>query len=367
MRHGAAAQASRRLHAIDAARGVALAGMIVINVGPTSPETLAERLYLLPYGRASILFVVVAGIGMGLFLRSRRTGLRPWPTLTWRAVLLVLGGLALQRMTDDIGVILPIYGVLFACAPALQRLAGRALIATAGLLTFAGPALLVAHVQSEGVRHFTEPVALGDPPIALLHNLALSGRYPLATWIVPFLVGLWLVTHDLRAQRVQERMIVWGGGTAVAAFAVAQASVIFLGPTAEAGYWRLLTGAAHGQMPLWLVSSIAGAAFVVGLLLRLRDALGALVRPLAMTGRMSLTWYVLHVVILAAVTPDGGFTFTEGAVVSATLIVAFMGLSVAWGGHGRTGPLAWLMRITWWERWAPRSRAVHSPARQTTP
>lgn len=161
MRHGAAAQASRRLHAIDAARGVALAGMIVINVGPTSPETLAERLYLLPYGRASILFVVVAGIGMGLFLRSRRTGLRPWPTLTWRAVLLVLGGLALQRMTDDIGVILPIYGVLFACAPALQRLAGRALIATAGLLTFAGPALLVAHVQSEGVRHFTEPVALG--------------------------------------------------------------------------------------------------------------------------------------------------------------------------------------------------------------
>ena len=57
--------------ALDAARGLALVGMIIVNVGPTTVEGVLERLYLFPYGRASILFVVVAGIGMGMFLRAR--------------------------------------------------------------------------------------------------------------------------------------------------------------------------------------------------------------------------------------------------------------------------------------------------------
>ncbi len=38
--------------------------MIVINVGPVGSQSLLQRLYLLPYGRASVLFVVVACIGI---------------------------------------------------------------------------------------------------------------------------------------------------------------------------------------------------------------------------------------------------------------------------------------------------------------
>lgn len=64
--------ARTRLHGLDLARGLAIIGMVIVNVGPTEVESLLQRIYLLPFGRASVLFVVIAGVGMGFLLRSRR-------------------------------------------------------------------------------------------------------------------------------------------------------------------------------------------------------------------------------------------------------------------------------------------------------
>lgn len=90
--------------------------MIVVNVGPTNADTVLERLYLVPYGRASVLFVVVAGLGMGLFLQGR-TGTAMWRALTWRVLLLLVLGLLLQTLTDRVNVILATYALLFLVAP----------------------------------------------------------------------------------------------------------------------------------------------------------------------------------------------------------------------------------------------------------
>ncbi len=75
--------------------------MIIVNVGPVGSQSLLQRLYLLPYGRASVLFVVVAGIGMG-YLLNRRPERERWSTVTWRAALLFAGGVALQELTDQV-------------------------------------------------------------------------------------------------------------------------------------------------------------------------------------------------------------------------------------------------------------------------
>lgn len=80
-----------RLLGLDAARGLAIIGMIVVNVGPTNADTFLERLYLIPFGRASVLFVVVAGLGMGIFLQ-RRSGRVLWRALAWRVLLLLVPG-----------------------------------------------------------------------------------------------------------------------------------------------------------------------------------------------------------------------------------------------------------------------------------
>jgi hypothetical protein len=103
--------------------------MIVVNVGPTDATSLLHRLYLLPYGRASALFVVIAGIGMG-FLLGRGSGRPPgrrdgaWPVVLWRAGLLVAGGMALPL---DLGA--EAARAVAAARPAAER-AGVALVTT---------------------------------------------------------------------------------------------------------------------------------------------------------------------------------------------------------------------------------------------
>ena len=339
---------ARRLTGIDAARGLALAGMIIVNVGPIQADGPLHRLYLLPYGRASVLFVTIAGIGMGYLLRSRQGERRRWPTVWWRASLLLVGGLALQLLTDDVSVILPIYGVLFVLALALQSASRSVLLGLTLAMTVIGPVLYAGHIMLEDAEHLSGPLELGDPVAALVHGLVLSGRYPLVTWCVPFLFGLWVARLDLRDQVVLGRILIWGAVAAVVGFGLSQVSRSALGPGADSGFGRLLTGTAHGQMPLWLISSVGGAVFVVAALVRLGARWSRITGPFLAAGQLPLTLYVLHVLVLAAIKPSGGYTFAEGVGVSVLLIASLMGFAVLWRRKVGIGPLEWVVRASWW-------------------
>lgn len=339
---------ARRLTGIDAARGLALIGMIVVNVGPAEAEGLLHRLYLLPYGRASVLFVVIAGIGLGYLLRPRpQDEGRPWKVVLWRAALLLLGGLALQRLTDDVSVILPVYGALFVLGLALHRAPRTLLLTLALVMTVVGPVIYAGHIVLEGGEHLDGPLELGNPIGEIVHGLVLSGRYPLVTWCVPFLVGLWLAKIDLHDRAVQNRMVVWGGAAAVAGFALSQVSRSILEREGDVGFARLLTGAAHGQMPLWLISSVGGALAVVAAFVRLGDRAQWLTDPLVAAGRLALTLYVLHVVVLAVIRPEDGYTLAQGVLVSALMVVVFLGLAWLWHHRVGIGPFERVLRASW--------------------
>jgi uncharacterized membrane protein YeiB len=338
-----------RIEGVDAARGLALLGMIIVNVGPVSPQSLLERLYLLPYGRASVLFVVVAGIGMG-YLLNRQSERERWATVTWRATLLFTGGVALQGLTDQINVILPTYAVLFLLAPLLWRLPTRVLLLSAGIvLALVGPAIIVGHEMIRPAPHVLDPVMLGTRPWEAVHSLALTGPYPLASWTVPFVAGLCVARLDLTDTRILRRLAVGGGAVAVGAAAVSQVTYALIGPDADRGPWRLLTGAAHGQMPLWLASSIGGALAVVAVcsLIMRRSNRSRVLGWLVACGRLSLTFYVLHFVVLAPIKPEEGFSFEQGVLISAALVAAVITLAVVWERMRWPGPLERLLRRTW--------------------
>ncbi|MEU4386973.1 acyltransferase family protein [Promicromonospora sp. NPDC023805] len=362
-RHTAARAASGarhpRLAGIDAARGLALVGMIVVNVGPVGSESLLQRLYLLPYGRASVLFVVVAGIGMG-YLLSRRPERERWSTVTWRAALLFGGGVALQELTDQVNVILPTYAVLFLLAPLLWRLPDRALLGVGVVLALAGPAVIVAHETIWPSPQPFDPVTLGTPPWEAAYSLLLTGRYPLLSWTVPFVAGLCIARLDVTDTAVLRRLA--GGGAAVAAgaVAIAQLTYLLIGPDADRGPWRLLTGAAHGQMPLWLASSIGGAVAIVAacvLVLR-RFERPRVLGWLVACGRLSLTLYVLHFVVLALIKPAQGFSLGQGVLISSALVVAVIVAAALWARTGRQGPIEQLLRRSWL---LPRTTRVRTP------
>ncbi|WP_380169603.1 DUF418 domain-containing protein [Jannaschia sp. R86511] len=360
-----------RLTGLDAARGLAIIGMIIINVGPTTATSPWHRLYLLPYGRASVLFVVIAGIGIGLLAArtardaSSRAGARS--VVLWRAAVLAAGGLALQSLTDDIGVILPLYAILFLLAPVPARLSTPGLVGITAVMLVVGPVLVVVHdLLALPPVPGTAPVQVDDPPLDLLLGLLVAGRYPLVTWVVPFLVGLLLARADLTARRTQRRLMVWGTVAALGGLGASTVSRTLLGPVADDGPARLLTGVAHGQMPLWLISSVGGAAALVGLVVRVGQSRPRLVEPLAAYGRLSLTVYVLHILVLVVLVP-GELTFRQGMAVSAALVLCSALVPLLWARVGGPGPLERLTRPPWLADRASRRRRLRVPPSPADP
>lgn len=336
----------RRLGGLDAARGLAILGMIIVNVGPRDPENLMQRVYLLPFGRASILFVTIAGVGLGYFMRSRH-GKVLWTALSWRVGLLFLLGVALQSLTDRVNLILQTYAVLFLLAPLLWRLSSRVLLALGLLVMVAGPAWIVYHDVSETWGHALGGVTFSTAPSEAVHSLLISGPYPLASWTVPFIAGLLLSRLDLSDVRRLRRMLLWGGLAAVVAFLVANRAYAALGSEADLGYFRLFTGVGHGQMPLWLISSIGSAVFALAACQLLSMSAPWTIGWLATCGRLAFTIYVVHVLVLAAIKPADGYTFQQGVLVALALNLSAVALGLLWARTGRAGPLEWLLRHSW--------------------
>lgn len=341
-----AASASKRLFAIDAARGLALIGMIIVNVGPVANESVFQRLWFLPYGRASVLFVLIAGVSMSLFLRADH-GRRRIIVVLWRAAILIVGGLLLGLLPHGVNVILPLYGGLFLVALLLYRLPTSVLIGLITVFMIVGPLIFVG----ESLDHTGEPrpelAWSGDIP-GLLHTLFLSRPYPLVVWIIPFVFGMMLGRMDLRERRGQKAMIITGGIAGVGALAAAELFPLLLGEP-ERGYGLLLTGVPHGQMPLWVISSVGSAIFVTGLLLRFWSHLSRFATPVVLAGQMALTFYVGHLFLLAALRPEDGFTFLQGVGVSLLAIGGCILGALLWMRHFRTGPLEWAIRGRWLE------------------
>jgi uncharacterized membrane protein len=69
----ASSAARGRIQGIDLARAVAILGMVMVHIGPIRLDGfgLTGAAYRLPVSHASILFVVVAGIGISLLAGDR--------------------------------------------------------------------------------------------------------------------------------------------------------------------------------------------------------------------------------------------------------------------------------------------------------
>ncbi|QBI19558.1 DUF1624 domain-containing protein [Egibacter rhizosphaerae] len=347
---GASSGDSARLRGIDVARALAVLGMLAVHVGPTNGSALATRLYALPHGRASVLFVVLAGVGVALLARSRRTsGAVARRRLAWRAALLLPAGLALQLLDHGAFVILAEYAVLFALAILLLDASDRQLLGAAGAVAALGP---VAYFLGQSVAPATfersGPV-LADGPAAIAHALLATGAFPLLVWAAPFIFGMWLGRRAIGDRAVQRRLLLGGLAVGIGAWMV---SVILVGLMGEPTGWgdprMLLARGAHSQMPLWLWSSTGLAVAVLGGCLLAARAIDRVASPLVATGQFALTIYVGHLVALhlapTLLTSDevsgalallGGFAAVAGTV------------AVLWRSVWRYGPLESLLHLPW--------------------
>lgn len=356
-----------RILGVDIARALAILGMLAVHVGPTDAPGPLGRLYAAPYGRASLLFVVVAGVGVSLMARSA-SPLGARRKLLWRATLLLPAGLALQELDHGANVILQDYALFFILATLAIALSWRWLLGLAVAFAALGP---VAYVMGRAAAPGTfdrSPTSLTDPLGDTVHGLVLSGPYPLITWAAPFLLGLWLGRLDLRSPRLRRQLMVIGGSVGLGAFLLARLLVATLGPPVTHHDPRfLMTSAAHGQMPLWLIGGTGVAAALLGAALIAGDRLPRLTRPFAAAGRLALTIYVGHLLILAAVP---AWT-TSDELLPAIAIVTVFGTAILtgatlWCKVASRGPLELALQPRWLER-ATRVPAPSAPSTAQPP
>ncbi|SNT01358.1 Uncharacterized membrane protein YeiB [Geodermatophilus pulveris] len=361
-----------RLVGIDAARGLALFGMMAIHVmDPVGPDGGPSLTWDVAAGRSAALFALLAGVGVAFATGRRRPPAgRAWgahaASLAVRALLVGAVGLLLGPLVSRslAGVILPYYALLFVLAIPLLLLSVRALLVTAAAVAIGLPVL--SHLLRAGEQLVTEPnygfADLVGEPGRVFRDLLLTGTYPALPWLAYLCVGLAVGRSLLSSRRVVALLVVVGVGLAVGARLVSWSLLDVLGGRADlqaaalaartpeeyrdlllwgpAGTtptetaWWLATAAPHSTTPLDLLSTIGVGLAVLGVCILVGRTTTRALRPLSAAGSMTLSLYCLHLLLL------GSGTMPRDDLVSLLVqVLLVVGSALLWSRSHVRGPL----------------------------
>ena len=284
------------------ARAFAIIGMVMVHIGPRDLPGggLSGAVYRSTHGRAAIVFIVLAGIGVSLLAgdhspdRITATRMR----LGWRTLVLLPAGLALQTLDIDVAVILQYYAVYFLIAMAALELSDRALLIVAASSVTLGPVVLI-WLERTVPDWFLGGVPAWDDASRIVRDIALTGYYPVVVWTAPLVLGMWIGRRDLVSTTVVRSVGLAGAVVAAVAFLTSDGLVALLGPaTSSTDASQLYVIEPHNEMPLWMLSSAGIAVTVIAGCVLLARRLPRITWPLVAFGQLALTAYVTHLLVL---------------------------------------------------------------------
>lgn len=356
-----------RIPGVDAARAVALLGMMAVHVLPRlDQDGDVSAAYLIAGGRSAALFAVLAGVGLALSSGGTRvpTG-RRWTAAavatTVRATALVTIGLMLGSMEGNrVAVILVYYGTMFVLAVPFLGLSVRALATMSVSVALVVPVLshLIRDSLPEPWLNSPSPEWFTRPPAEAISELLLTGIYPALPWMAYIFAGMavgrcqltarlarWLLAGGaavaVLAKVISQILLDAGGRDAIEAAGgdrfgrpldIALDSGLFGVTPATTGWW-LVVSAPHSATPLDLLGTIGSSFAVLGLMLLIVNDRSRWAIPLTSAGSMPLTLYSMHVVLLATVvTPDVAHSYLWH-------VVIVLGFAVWWQATVGRGPL----------------------------
>ncbi len=315
----------------------------MVHVGPDTLEGFAGWLYDIPHGRASILFVFLAGLSMALAGRASGDGFYVRFRLAWVAAFFLPLGLLLQMPDHGIAVILHYYAVYYLLGVLVVGLNTRMIGLIALAWTLAGPVLYFALYRYFPGIDGGGSVDAGDGLSTILSGLFLTGHYPLITWAPALLWGLWLG----RSQRMKHPALLVMAGSALIGGAAAVSAIarVWAGDSVDGTDWaRLFSDEAHSQMLPWIAGAIGSAIALLGALIWVEGRWPALLRPLLPLGQMALSFYVLHLLVLAV---WGDQLRHESVALAFLITLGFAGVfslfALAWRRFFPRGPVEWLV------------------------
>ena len=361
-RQSASPAGKRRVIAVDAARCLALIGMVGIHVLPEDHDSGDPSLtWILFAGRASALFALLAGVSLAFGAGGHR-GLRGVPKravragVATRAVIVIALGMALSYLHPDAEIILAYYGVMFLLAVPLLTLSSRTLAVLSLLFAIGGPILL------QGVRGvlpgpMEDNLTLGflfGHPLLSAGQLLFTGFYPAVPWMAYMCAGLAIGKLDLGTRRTAAWLA--AGGAFLAAISWALSGLLMVNilrlspaeatgllaagqdPPVSEGSWTWLVAASpYSSMPLELLHTIGTSMLVLGLLVLAGKWIHQIIDGLAPAGSMTLTLYSGHLVFLATGLLDEHPLESFGLQVAAALLVGALWQNLVGRGPLETG------------------------------
>ncbi|WP_298992494.1 heparan-alpha-glucosaminide N-acetyltransferase domain-containing protein [uncultured Pseudokineococcus sp.] len=398
---GARLRGPSRLVGVDAARGLALLGMVATHVlsletydsdgFSTGPSVTA----LVAAGRASALFAVLAGVSLALANGGLRAPVgadlaRARRGVAARAGVVALLGLLVGSFGAPVAVILVNYALLFLAVLPVLGWGPRRLLPLGAAWLLLVPVLLHP-LRDALVGSGALPLSPGSSPSfaslaepgVLLGHLLLTGYYPVLSWAGFVLLGLGVGRLDLRRSATAGAVALAGLAAALGAWAVSAAlrplampsldvplgfplsgedlatslETGLYGTTPTTSWWWLAVDAPHSGTPPDMVGVAGSALAVLGVALLVARVARPVVWPFAAMGSMTLTLYSLHVFSLAVIRlyeVSGGAAVPEGPLYAAQ-VVGLLLVGGLWQLTGLRGPLEGLV--------ASASRAARGPAR----
>lgn len=371
-----------RLLGVDAARGIALLGMMATHIFPSRDvDGGATVAYALADGRASALFAVLAGMSLALAdggTRGQSSGYgRMLARVAVRAVLIGLVGLLLAMAGTNILVILTYYAVLFLLASPFIRLPAAVLVGLGITWAVLGPVVSHAVRDAYDLGQFIESpsfAALAADPGRVLTGLLLTGTYPAVTWLAYALVGAALGRVVLGTAAL---VAAAGGGLALTATAYLVSGVLvergaealqaaggvsasgrFFGTTPTTSWWWLAVDTPHSGTPFDLLATIGSSVLVISvMLLVVRGRAKWAFFWLTAAGSMTLSLYSLHILMVGS---DVGGT-ADPARIWLLQVVIVLVVGMAWRAVLPRGPLESIVAAAV-DGVAPRERPKASAA-----
>lgn len=283
-----------RLVGLDVARFLALAGMVVVNFNVLMTDQtsqLADPMLNVLQGRAAALFVILAGIGLGLATRHAR-----WTESLQlnmkRAVLLMIIGLlnALVFQAD----IIHYYALYFLLGALVLPLSNKQLSALIIFTTVLSLLLVITLDYDRGWDRSTLHYMDFWSVDGFTRNLLFNGWHPVLPWVCFMWFGIQLSRLDMSSQKTQWHLVLNG----LLVFVSATVCSDHLQQLTRDTDWVVLfTTGPIPPMPLCLLSSAGLATALIGACLLVTSATQGqrLWSVLTPAGRQTLTWYILHI------------------------------------------------------------------------
>lgn len=354
--------AQQRVLGFDMARALAVFGMVIVNfkvaMSATTGSTVLQNMASLLEGRASALFVILAGVGIAFLTRAARESTdtqqinRGRKSLLKRGLLLIVVGLMFTVIWP--ADILHFYGFYFLLAALLFNAAERVLLLSIAIITISFPVLMLVFDYQHGWDWATLSYHGFWTMEGMARHIIFNGFHPILPWCAFLLLGAWLGRQDFSSKAVRRKIL------KVSVVIVLSTELIF-------GLIRLLlhkynVGLSVDEinflfstsiippLPQYILAAGGSAVAIIMICLDIGERFpnGLLTQALTKTGQLSLTIYLAHVLIGMGTLEAMGSLYDQSiefSLLSATCFcVAAVVFSVCWRKYFLMGPTEWMFR-----------------------